>query len=57
MKTFKWTVNVPYDIRDEAMNGVLKAYKSNLAKGVKFDIKFRRKKDRNNLLLFSISIG
>jgi hypothetical protein len=45
MKTFKWTVNVPYDIRDEAMNGVLKAYKSNLAKGVKFDIKIRSKKD------------
>jgi len=28
------------------MNDMLKAYKSNLAKGVKFDIKFRSKKDK-----------
>jgi len=46
MKTFKWTLDVPYDVRDEVMNDVLKSYKSNLAKGVKFDIKFRSKKDK-----------
>jgi hypothetical protein len=46
MKTFRWTLDVAYDIGDEAVNDVLKAYKSNLAKGVKFDIKFRSKKDK-----------
>jgi hypothetical protein len=46
MKIFKWALDVPYEVRDEVMNDVLKAYKSNLAKGVKFDIKFRSKKDR-----------
>jgi hypothetical protein len=46
MKIFKWSLDVPYDFRDEAMNDVLKAYKSNLAKGVRFDIKFRSKKDK-----------
>jgi len=45
MKAFKWALDFPYDVRDEAVNDVLKAYKSNLAKGVKFDIKFRSKKD------------
>jgi len=45
-KTFKWTLDVPYDVHDEVMNDVLKAYKSNLAKSVKFDIKFRSKKDK-----------
>ncbi len=28
-KDNKWVVEVPYDIRDEAMNDLLKAYKSN----------------------------
>jgi putative transposase len=46
LKKFKWAADVPYDVRDEAMNDVLKAYKSNLAKGVKFDIKLRSKKDK-----------
>ncbi len=46
MKTFKWALDVHYDVRDEAMSDVFKAYKPNLAKGVKFDIQFRSKKDK-----------
>lgn len=52
MKPFQWSLDVPYDIRDEAMNDVLKAYKSNLAKGGNFQIQFRSKKDKQQ----SISI-
>ena len=37
----------PYDIRDEAMNDLLKSYSTNFAaKRTKFKIKFRSKKDR-----------
>jgi len=32
------------------MNDMLKAYKSNIAKGVKFDIKFRIKKDKQQFV-------
>jgi len=46
MKIFKWAPDIPYNVRDEAMNDVLKAYKSNLAKGVEFDVKLRSKKDK-----------
>ena len=42
----KWVLETPYDIRDEAMNYLLKAYGSNFAAGrKKFTIKFRSKKD------------
>lgn len=41
-----WLKEIPYDIRDEGMNDLLKAYKSNFAKGSnhRFDIKYRSKK-------------
>src|SRR5437762_14386672 len=45
----KWFLKVetPYDIRDEAMNDLLKSYSTNFAaKRTKFKIKFRSKKDR-----------
>jgi len=42
----KWVLETPYDIRDEAMNDLLKGYSSNFAaKGKKFKMKFRSKKD------------
>lgn len=42
----EWVLNTPYDLRDDAMIDVLKAYKSNFAKRKKdpqhkFDLKFR----------------
>lgn len=41
-----WMTDVPYDIRDEAMNDLLKAYDSNFAAGkTDFVMKFRSKKD------------
>ena len=45
----EWVLRTPYDIRDEGMNDVLKAYDSNFAKRnlnpeFKFEIKFRSKK-------------
>jgi putative transposase len=44
----KWILNTPYDMRDEGMNDVLKAYTSNFAKdtGKSFEIKYRSKKDK-----------
>ena len=42
----KWVLETPYDIRNEAMNDLLKGYSSNFAaKRKKFKIKFRSKKD------------
>ena len=42
-----WVADTPYDIRDEAMADLLKAYESNFAKGtVSFEMKFRSKKDK-----------
>jgi len=47
-KDMKWVKETPFDIRDEGMNDVLKAYASNFAKatGRPFKIKYRSKKDR-----------
>src|SRR4051794_13544947 len=43
----KWVLKTPYNIRDEAMNNLLKSYSTNFAaKRMKFKIKFRSKKDR-----------
>ncbi|CAG8619909.1 14009_t:CDS:2 [Gigaspora margarita] len=43
---FKWVLEPPYDIRDEAMNDLLKGYTSNFAaKRKNFKMKFRSKKD------------
>jgi hypothetical protein len=44
----KWVLETPYDIRDEAMNDLLKGFASNFAKhkeSKKFKMKFRSKKD------------
>lgn len=42
----RWVLETPFDIRDEAMHDVLKAYNSNFAKGKEhvFQIKFKKKK-------------
>lgn len=41
----KWMLEFNYDLRDEALSDLLKNINSNLAKGKKFDIKFKSKKD------------
>jgi len=41
----KWVLETPYDVRDEGMNDLLKAYDTNFKAGRKgFDIRFRSKK-------------
>lgn len=49
MKQHAWLRDVPYDVRDEAIRDLVKAYQSNLAKKKKnpnhtFDLKFRSRK-------------
>jgi putative transposase len=41
----EWVLETPYDIRDEAMNDLLKGYSSSFAGNKKFNMKFRSKKD------------
>ncbi len=42
----KWVMETPYDIRDEAMNDLLKGYSTNFAANrKKFKMKFRSKKN------------
>ena len=45
-KDNKWILETPYDVRDEGMNDLLKAYKTNFSKKnkKKFKIKYRSKK-------------
>lgn len=52
-KEFPWLEDIPFDIRDEAMNDVLKALKATLAKkDVKhFQFKFRSKKDETQSIV------
>jgi hypothetical protein len=52
----KWAKETPYDIRDEAMNDLLKAYKTNFAKGEehKFEIRYKSKKqDQESIVIHS----
>jgi Helix-turn-helix domain len=47
----KWVLETPYDVRDEAMNDLLKGYASNFAKGSPFKMKFRSLKDRQQSIV------
>lgn len=43
----KWVLETPYDIRNQAMDDLLKAYNSTFSSGVKgFTMRYRSKKDR-----------
>jgi hypothetical protein len=46
MKLFMCALEVHYDIRDGAIDDLLKAYQSNTGKGSEFQIHFRSKKDK-----------
>jgi putative transposase len=50
-KENKCILGVPYDVRDEAMNDLLKAYKRNFVKGDQFQIKYRKKKDERESII------
>jgi transposase len=47
----KWMLDIPYDVRDEALRDLLSNYKSNFAKTKKvwFDISYRKKKQHNSM--------
>src|SRR5690349_20541036 len=47
----EWCNEIPYDIRDEGMNDLLKAFKTCFAKKEKFEIKFKSKKDEKNSIV------
>ena len=40
----EWAFETPYDIRDEAANDLLKAYRSAFASGEKFEVKYKSRK-------------
>lgn len=40
-----WLTRVPFDVRDEGLRDLLKAYRSSMAKGGHFQVKPRRRKD------------
>ena len=48
----QWVTETPYEIRDAAMDDVVKAVDTNIKKGVRFDLKFRSRRDESQ----SISI-
>ena len=49
----KWVLETPYDIRDESMIDLLKAYKSNFAKEKKgkFKMKYRSRKQSSQSIV------
>ena len=51
IKNNAWTSKTPYDIRDEAMCDLLKAFKTCFSVGEKFKMKFKRKKDNTDSIV------
>ena len=53
----KWMLDIPYDVRDEALSDILHNYKSNFSKSKKqlksFDISYRMKKLHNSINILS----
>jgi hypothetical protein len=49
-KSFKWALDMLYEIRGEAMNNLLKDYQSNIAKRGQYKIHFRSKKDKQQCI-------
>ena len=49
----KWVLKTPYDVRDEGMNDLLKAYMTNFSKKnpTKFKIKYRSKKNESESIV------
>ena len=49
-----WTSNTPYNIRDEAMCDLLKAFKTCFSVGEKFKMKYKRKKDNTDSIVIHL---
>ncbi len=47
----KWVIDTPYDIRNQAMSDLLKAFKTCFAKGDKFQMKYRSRKDKQQSIV------
>jgi len=47
----KWLEDIPYDVRDEGMLDLLKGYKTSFAKGKKFKISFKSKKEKKDSIV------
>jgi putative transposase len=54
IKKNEWTSNTPYDIRDEAMCDLLKAFKTCFSVGEKFKMKYKRKKDNTDSIVIHL---
>ena len=54
IKMNTWTSNTPYDIRDEAMCDLLKAFKTCFSVGEKFKMKYKRKKDNTDSIVIHL---
>lgn len=46
-----WVFNTPYDVRDEAMNDLLKAVTYQDSTGKPYDLKFRKKRDQSQSIV------
>ncbi len=50
-KSLKWVLETTYDICNQAINDLLKAFKSCFAKGGRFQIKHRSRKDKQQSIV------
>jgi len=48
-----WVKKTPYDIRDEALRDLLKAFKTSFSKGEQFKMKFKSKKNNSDSIVIS----
>lgn len=53
VKENKWMLDIPYSVRDEALRDLLKNYKSNFAKKVHFQIRYKKRKLCNSISVLS----
>jgi hypothetical protein len=47
----KWVLDTPYEIRDQAMKDLLKAYNTCFSVGNKFQMKYKKKKERKESIV------
>lgn len=50
---FPWVLETPYDVRDEAMNDLLKAVSYQDSTGKKYELKYRSRKSRSESIVIS----
>lgn len=52
-KENSWMLDIPYDVRDEALKDLINNFKSNFGKGGKFNIRFRKKTEHHSMAVLS----